>query len=468
MNSKYSDLISNTKIFAIGNIITKLAQYVIIALCTYKLSTADYGLADTSIQTVAMLVPIFSFDIADGLFRYSIDKNIQKNKLITSATLVNLIGTFIAVIAIPIEYLLLKNVELSVYTSVLTVVEIFHVSIKEYIRGIGKTKLYLLGGFVNAISQVILCIVFVYIFNLGLLGYMLTICLSYIIELLLFAFRVDYVNHVKFKNYDKAVSKELLKYSLPLVPNKIMWWVISASDRYFVLWMIGASATGIYAVAAKFPAVLTIVTGFFFQAWQLSAINEYDKNGYNDFYNKVFDLLWSSMGIMTAGLLLVIKYLVFFLVSKEFFSAWTYSPFLIVAAYFGAIQSFLGVNYTIEKNSIGILRSTCAGALANLIMNFVLIKFIGVQGATIATMISYIIVCVYRYYDTKRVVTVKSKTPKSMLLLSVLLIVEASLIIVFPSVHLITSSLGIIVCILLIRKHLISIISFVKNRKPSK
>lgn len=64
----------------------------------------------------------------------------------------------------------------------------------------------------------------------------------------------------------------MLAYSVPLIPNGIMWWVVNASDRYIIGYFLGYEATGIYSVAAKFPTLLTMLYGIFFQAWQLSAM----------------------------------------------------------------------------------------------------------------------------------------------------------------------------------------------------
>ena len=51
-------------------------------------------------------------------------------------------------------------------------------------------------------------------------------------------------------NVDKIKLKEMVRYSVVLIPNTFMWWIMNSSDRIMVTYMISAAANGIYAVQA--------------------------------------------------------------------------------------------------------------------------------------------------------------------------------------------------------------------------
>ena len=435
VDNRYRSLFNNTRIFAIGNIVAKLSQYVIIALCTYRLTTAEFGISETIIQTCAMLVPVFSADIAEGLFRFSMDKSYSREQVMSNSMLINTLGTLLAFIALPIEFFFLKSFKTALFITILTLFEMYQVSIKEFVRGLCLTKVYMISGFVNAIVQIVGCLIFIYFFNLGITGYILTIAAAFVAEILYCVCKVNITKYLSVTAISKPVINDLLKYSLPLAPNKIMWWIISASDRYFVLWIISASATGLYSVAAKFPALITIAIGFFFQAWQISAIENSEAEEKDKFYSKIFNMLWSSIGIMTAVVIVFIRLAVKILVADEFFTSWEYAPFLLTAAAFSAIQTFLGVNYTIAKDSIGALKSTSIAAISNLVLNYVLIRAIGIQGATIATLASYIIVSVYRYVDTRKYINIRIENIPGMIVTYGTLILECIVMAIFPDMY---------------------------------
>lgn len=462
MKKEYQGLFNNTKLFAIGNIVSKLSQYVIIALCSYRLSDAEFGISDTIIQTCAMLVPVVSADIADGLFRFSMDKNYSREQVISNAMLINIFGTIIALAVLPIEYMFLKNIWIAFFISILTVFELFQVSIKEFVRGLGLTKVYMFSGFINALMQIVSCFLYVYLLNLGITGYILTIATSFVSEILYCFFKVNIFKYIRIKSISKRILIDLLKYSFPLAPNKIMWWIISASDRYFVLWILGASATGLYSMSAKFPALITIVLGFFFQAWQISAIEANEKEEKNAFYSKIFNLLWSTIGIITALGLVFIRFIVRIFVADSFFHSWEYAPFLLVAAAFSAIQTFFGVNYTTAKDSLGALKTTSVAAICNLALNFMLINLIGIQGATIATLLSYIIISIYRFIDTKKYVEIKLDNRFGFCLTYLTLLLECVMLFVNPQLYLFTI-LGLLIVLIVNRKTCFFLISFVKS-----
>jgi len=74
--------------------------------------------------------------------------------------------------------------------------------------------------------------------------------------------------------------------------------------------------------------------------------------------------------------------------------------------------SFFSVSYTVNKDSIGFLKSGIAGAVTNLTFNLILIHIIGAFGAAIATLMSYIIVFLFRFYDTRKYLPLKVFTKK--------------------------------------------------------
>ena len=78
--------------------------------------------------------------------------------------------------------------------------------------------------------------------------------------------------------------KEMLVYCIPMIPNSIMWWITDASDKYMIAFFVGVSSNGIYALAKKIPSVLSMLHSVFFQAWQLSAVEESEAKDKSHYY----------------------------------------------------------------------------------------------------------------------------------------------------------------------------------------
>ena len=66
------------------------------------------------------------------------------------------------------------------------------------------------------------------------------------------------------------------------------------------------------------------------------------------------------------------------------------------------LGAFVATSYTVHKDSLGFLISGTIGAIVNIILNFIMIPFWGATGAALATCISYIVVFVYRIWNTRK------------------------------------------------------------------
>ena len=201
--------------------------------------------------------------------------------------------------------------------------------------------------------------------------------------------------------------KDMVRYSLPLMPNSLSWWVMNASDKFVIFAFLGVAANGMYAVAHKMPTLINICNNLFFQAWQLSAVEESESTEKNGFYSNVFDTLAMILFLAASLLLIFIKPLMKMLVSSDYGNVWIYCPFLVIAMVFSAFSSFLGTNYVAMKKTRGALKTTVFGAAINLILNFLLIKPFGINGAAFATMFSFGATWLYRVWDTREFVEIR-------------------------------------------------------------
>lgn len=78
--NKYKKLVGNSLIFAVGNMGSKLVQFILIPLYSYTLTTSDFGDADFLTQLVYLLTPIIGLELFDAAFRFALDK--KENKIV--------------------------------------------------------------------------------------------------------------------------------------------------------------------------------------------------------------------------------------------------------------------------------------------------------------------------------------------------------------------------------------------------
>ena len=135
----------------------------------------------------------------------------------------------------------------------------------------------------------------------------------------------------------------MLRYSIPLIPTTVFWWITSASDRYMITAMLGGDANGVYAVANKLPTILTLLSGVLMQAWQYSAVQE-SKSELSEqaqFYTNVWLALFSALFLAASVLVAFSRVEIRVLADAAYFAAWRYVPPLCAAMLFCAFTSFL-------------------------------------------------------------------------------------------------------------------------------
>lgn len=404
MESKVKKLINNSIIFAIGNFGSKVLSFIMIPLYTYSMTTTEYGQVDLLMTTVSLLLPVVTLSIYEAVLRFSMDKAYDPNRVLFNCLYLSLISSGVLTIGIVIA--MIFHSLIVVLFIILLIVQIFQSLFSQYVRAIGKVKTFSANGILLTFLTAILNILLLVHVRMGVVGYLLSVILATLVSDLYLIVRGNIRKRIINQKVDNKLNKEMLVYSMPLIPNAIAWWLTSTSSRYFILFFIGAAANGIYAIANKIPTLLSVLNAIFFQSWQMSAIEEYDSKSKNEFYSKIFDYYFQFLFIGNSILIVILQPLMHKIVEKSYYSAWQYVPMLMIAVVYSSLSGFLGTNYTVAKRTQGIFLTTIYGAIINVVLNLILIPVMGLQGAGIGSAISYLTVLIIRFYNTKRFIRI--------------------------------------------------------------
>ncbi len=427
-NDKNKYLLKNTAIFAIGNAATKLITFLLIPLYTYKLTTAEYGTADLLFAICSFLDALFTLNIAEAIFRFSMDKDADNGK-ITKIGIVCFLGSVF--LSIPAALCLKFNPDTEslviIFYFYLVSTSASHILLAS-MKGREKLKIFTTGNIINTFLTALFAILLLATFNMKLDGYFLSYILSNIITVIYVIMRGHILSEKKAK-FDKKLFLKMAKYSSVLIPTTFMWWIINSSDKVMVTNFISPSANGIYAISYKIPSLLTVIASIFNQAWVFSAVKQKDLEDNESYTNTVFNTLSSIIFVTATILLAFIKPIMSIIVAPEYYNAWQYVPFLIFGFIFMTMSTFISSSYNAHKDSKGMLFSGLTGAIINIILNAILIPPMGVFGAATATVISYITVFLYRYFDTKKYVKIHLNSRH---LLSLIILFLACITVIAP------------------------------------
>lgn len=415
-------LMKNTIIFAIGNFGSKLITFFLVPLYTNILTVPEYGKIDLINVISTVIIPLVTLNISEAILRYSMEKDIDKDKVLNVGIAILIIASLIGIISYPLIFMFFSSLTESILLVFFTLTAMSSHIFLYSLRGREKLVEYAVISIIQTFLIAFFNICFLVILKAGINGYILTYIISNLLTSTICLIKLDVIKVLKNFTFDKKIAKEMIKYSVILIPNSLMWWIMNSLDRIMITSMINLDANGIYAVSYKIPTIVVTITSIFNQAWMFSAVKEKESHDKTEYTNSIYSALFYTIVTISIGLLLILKPLLSIYVGSEFFIAWEYTPVLIIGTVFLTLGTFISNEYTAHKDSLGFLKSSSIGAIANLILNFAFIPIIGIQGAAIATCISYITVYTYRIIDTRKYLKIKVLDLKKVICIILLLL----------------------------------------------
>lgn len=411
-NIKNEKLIKGTLIYAIGSFGSKILSFLIVPLYTYYILPSDLGEYDLLMTTVALISPLITFKISDATYRWIINKKENEFRYI-SATYKVLIrnSVIISIIILILNYFIpIWNVK---YFLLILIGDRILECLQKILRGLNNQKLFAFSGILHSVIFLSINFVKIYILKQGVDSILMSNVISLyltIIFILIIEERLRIVNI--FADYKKE-EKEMLKYSAPLVPSALSWWMMSASDRYVIRFFLGSVANGIYSVSYKFPSILQIMFQMFNNSWTDMALSELKSGKETRSYVKnIFEELYKFAFSACLVLIPLTKLVMNVILSESYKIASVYVGFLYLGTVFQGFSSFASVGYLINKNTKGAAKTSVYGALINLFVNIILIKFIGLFAAAFSTFVGFFIMWLTRMHDVRNVFPIEINIKK--------------------------------------------------------
>ena len=274
-------------------------------------------------------------------------------------------------------------------------------------RGFGKTLDYAISCILTGLTTVISNIILICFVHMQAEGMIISMALANFICSLYLFIRLKLYSKINFKIVDFKQIKEMYKYSLPLIPNGISWWIVNVSDRSIISIVLGASANGLYAISNKFPTIISSLTGVFNLSWSESAALHINSSDRDEFFSDITNTILRLFMALGVGMLACMPFVFPILIDVKYNDAYNYIPFLVLGTVFNVAICLYSQVYLAKKLSKQVASTAIVGAIINILINVIFIKQIGLYAAAISTMISYFVMMVYRHFDLKKYVNIK-------------------------------------------------------------
>lgn len=403
-DKRYKKLVGNTAIIGLGQLGSKVLVYLLVRLYTAVMSTEEYSIASNLTETATLLIPLLSLGIGEAVFRFGMDRSFHKKDVFSGGFVAALLGSILLAAVIPIlcaipymqgrEWLVLVYVFAS----------ILHTICSQFLRAEGKFKLYAVQGLINTALVITCNVIFLLPLEMSYVGYVLSVAVADLFATVFMVIAGRLWKHFDLRAVQKSTLKEMLKYSIPMIPANIFWWITNVSDRYMVTWFLGDAENGLYSASYKIPTLMMTISGIFINAWRNSAVDERDSKDGSLFYERVFSAFTAGICLIGGCIVAFTKIITAIMFDPSYKDAWVNIPVLTLAMVFFNLVSFLGSLYIAEKKSSYSFLTSMAGAVVNVALNLLLIPTkLGAMGAALATFASYLLVFLLRVWTAKKI-----------------------------------------------------------------
>lgn len=413
---KSKQLAVDTVLFGISAFGSKILVFLLTPLYTAVLLTEEYGIADLINTTVHLIYPVLTLAMADATLRYALDKEkspyaVLSNSIVIILASVALLTAFYPVMAMMQSEVAVQLVKYWWYFVVTYAVFNLHLCFANFVKGLGKTKLFAIQGIVQTVTVILCNIYFLLITKIGLQGYLLSLIIGWTVPTVLLFFAGDIYKYLFPFKPNKALLGDMLKYSIPMIPTLLAWSINMYINKYMLIGLLpageGLGASGIFSVANKIPSLLTSVITIFTQAWALSAIANVNDADESEYYTKVYSAMHIITLVGCIAIAPLAKPFSTLMFDPDYYTAWQHIPFLTISAFYSCLCSFLASAFRAYKKTGQLFVSVAIGAAVNIALNLILIPTIGVIGASIATAASFLVTWIVRMKTIQKLVHLK-------------------------------------------------------------
>ena len=403
--NKLKLFVENFLVYGLGGIISKLIPLIMIPIVTRIMPSTDcFGISDLSNTVVSFGSAIAVMGMYDAMYRMFFEKDDENYKRkVCSTALVFTVSTSIIVFLI---MLILKDVIAQyffsdhqyayvVYLSAMaTLVGATNAIISAPTRMQNKRKVFLI---TNTVSPLLSYSISIPMLLAG--HYVIALPLAAVISGVTMEVAFGMMNRSWFRLrlYDKKLMLQLLVIAIPLLPNFLIYWVFNSCDKVMITNMIGIGEAGIYSVGAKLGLASQLIYTAFAGGWQFFAFSTMKDNNQVETNSRIFEYL-GVISFIATSFICAWSFAIFkILFKQDYLCGYVVAPYLFLAPLLQMLFQVAANQFLVVKKTWPNMFVLSVGAVLNILFNYFLIPVLGIEGASIATLMGYVvsdIVCV--------------------------------------------------------------------------
>lgn len=389
----------NFLVYGFGGVISKLIPLIMVPIVTRIMpGTEYYGISDMSNTIVNFASAFALMGMYDAMYRmfFEKDEDEYKKKVCSTAlsfTICTSVLVFVLLIIfrdiIALWFFKDSNLAYVVYLSAMsTLLGATNSIVSAPTRMQNKRRVYLVANTMGPIISYSIAI------PLLLAGhYIIALPLSSVISAGVMEITFGILNKKWFslRLFDRKMLKQLLVLAIPVLPNFLMYWIFNSCDRLMITNMLGLEAAGVYSVGAKLGQASQLIYVAFAGGWQYFAFSTMKEKNQVKTNSLVYEYLGVASFVATCLVCAFSNWLFKVLFSEEYIEGYIVAPYLFMAPLLLMLYQTGNNQFLVIKKTWPGMFILASGVIVNVLLNWLLIPVIGIEGAAIATLMGYVV-----------------------------------------------------------------------------
>jgi O-antigen/teichoic acid export membrane protein len=202
--------------------------------------------------------------------------------------------------------------------------------------------------------------------------------------------------------FDRELLRRLLRFGLPTMPAEASLYLLNFVDRLIILRSLGPTEAGLYSLAVKFAQGVNVLVRGFQLAWPPLAYSIRDDEEARGFYATVVTLFTAGCAFVVTGMWLFSRWIVRALAAPKFFDSYEAIGLISTAVTLYALYMVMVVILGRTGRTGFNFPAAIAALVVNVALNLALVPPLGIVGAGLALVASYLVVVALMYGFTQR------------------------------------------------------------------
>jgi O-antigen/teichoic acid export membrane protein len=392
--------------YTAASILSKVIAVALLPLYTRYLTRADYGAAEVMFTAVVSISIVVRLGLIEAILRFYYKDDEDPDRVV-AGTFAGLFwfATIGALVALPFARPISEALLVRPATDLarISIGGLWVLTMFEFLLTLFRLEERARAFFVTTIANVLVTIALTVVLVVGLEEGARGLLLGSYASGAIFVLGLIVLQWRRLSlRLDIGLLRRMLRFGLPTMPAEVSLYLLNFIDRIIIVRSLGLAEAGLYSLAVKFAQAVNVLVRGFQLAWPPLAYSIRDDEEARRTYATVVSLFVAGCAFVVTGMWLFSRWIVRALAAPRFFDS--YEPIGLISAavtlyaLYMVMVVILGRTGRTEFN----LPAALAALATNVVLNLILVPALGIVGAGLALVASYLVVVALMYVFTQR------------------------------------------------------------------